>query len=90
MFLLPYDNETTIVLEDKKLELNPKTLFCLSPHIAHHEIQNYFPPKYCAVFIEKDFFEVCFSNYSDKLKKFDGDIVAIHSSYIEFQIERFL
>jgi AraC-like DNA-binding protein len=90
MFLLPYDNETTIVLEDKKLELNPKTLFCLSPYIAHHEIQNYFPPKYCAVFIEKDFFEASFSNYQDKIKKFDGDIIVLQSLDLEFQIEKFL
>jgi len=84
MFLLPYDNETTIVLEDKKVELIPKTLFCLSPFISHHEIQNYFPPKYCAIFIKKEFFETYFLSYDEKLVAFDGDIVTLNSSHLVY------
>ena len=90
MFLLPYDSETTIVLEDKKVLLEPNTLFCLSPNIAHHEIQNYYPPKYCAIFIKKDVFENLFLEYQKSDIFLNGKILELRSSKIDFYLQQFL
>ena len=66
MFVLAYDCETVVYVVDKKYETKPNTVFCLSPNIEHHEVQNYLPPKYSAIFIDKEFFEKSISIYVDE------------------------
>jgi len=90
MFLMGYDDETKIVLEGKSIVSSPNTIFCLSPNIQHHEVQNYLPPKYCAIFIEKDFFEEVFTFYKKEKPYFKGFLVDIKSYKMDVLIRDFI
>jgi len=90
MFLMGYDDETKIVIEGKSIESSPNTIFYLSPNIQHHEVQNYLPPKYCAIFIEKDFFEEIFTLYKKEILYFKGLVVDIKSYKIDALIRDFI
>jgi AraC-like DNA-binding protein len=72
MFSLPYDSETILMVRGKRVETAPNTLFALSPEIEHSEIQNYLPPKYSAIFIDKLHFEEAFSLYQEEKPFFDA------------------
>lgn len=85
MFLIPYDFETEIYVGNKKFQTSPKTISCLSPFIPHYEIQNYLPPKYSAIFIQKEFFEKRYG----KEGEFSGEIVDIKSSNLSILIKSF-
>lgn len=89
MFVLSYDSETTVVLEDQKISSEPDTLFCLSPDIPHHEIQNYLPPKYCAIFIEKNFFESQLKYYQTEKVIFDGETIPVSEYKLDALIKEF-
>ncbi len=90
MFLMGYDDETKIVMGGESIESSPNTIFCLSPNIQHHEVQNYLPPKYCAIFIEKDFFEEIFTFYKKKKPYFKGLVVDIKSHKMDMLIRDFI
>ena len=90
MFVISYDNETEVYIDNKKLQPYPNTIFCLSPEIQHHEVQNYLPPKYCAIFIQKEFFQAQCTYYTKEPIYFNGDIVEIKSSKLDTQIKEFI
>lgn len=90
MFVLAYDNETTVYINDKKIETSPNTLFCLSPEIQHQEIQNYIPPKYCAIFIDKDFFEKNLKIYTEQMILFDGLVLDVKTPKLDSLIKDFI
>ncbi|WP_415397551.1 helix-turn-helix domain-containing protein [Sulfurimonas sp. CS5] len=90
MFVIAYDNETTVYVGDEKYETSPNTMFCLSPNIEHHEVQNYLPPKYCAIFIDKDLFENAFMLYSKELLLLNALVIDIKNSKLNMLIKEFI
>ncbi len=90
MFVLSYDAETEVVIDGKTISSMPNTMFCLSPHIKHHEVQHYLPPKYSAIFIEKEFFESCLESYHDSSLYLDGKIIQIKNQKIELYLKEFI
>jgi len=90
MFVLSYDSESEVVIEGKQIASLPNTIFALSPEIKHQEVQNYLPPKYCAIFIERDFFEEQFKRYSDELLVFNGLVINIKSHRLESLVRDFM
>ena len=90
MFVLSYDHESEVVIDGQRLRSSPNTIFALLPEIEHHEVQNYLPPKYCAIFIERDFFEETLISYSDERLIFNGLVVAIKDARLELLIRDFM
>ena len=90
MFVLAYDAETEVVIERRSIHSLPNTIFCLSPEIKHHEVQSYLPPKYCAIFIEKEFFEKSLSYYSKEPLYFNGLVVKIKRKKMNLLIRDFM
>jgi AraC family transcriptional regulator len=74
MFSIQYDEATQIVLDGRRFTPKPRHLFCLSPGIAHHEVQNYLPPRYCAIFIDAGCFETVYALYRDGKPAFNGEM----------------
>jgi len=77
MFVIPYDDATEVILGGRSITPTPKHLFCLSPGIAHHEVQNYLPPRYCALFINADRFETVCAEYGVQSLSFYGESIAL-------------
>ena len=90
MFVLAYDYETEVIIDGQKIESSPNTIFCLSPKIEHHEVQNYLPPKYCAIFIEVTMFEEALKKYTQEPVKFNGEIAYIKNSKLEQLLRSFM
>jgi AraC-like DNA-binding protein len=90
MFVLAYDYETEVIIANKIVQSSPNSIFCLSPDIKHHEVQNYLPPKYCAIFIDKEFFEESLKSYNQENTIFNGLIVDIKSSKLELLVRDFI
>jgi len=90
MFVMAYDDETKVVIEGKSIQSSLNTIFCLSPNIKHHEVQSYLPPKYCAVFIEKDFFEKSLYCYCEEVLYLNGLVVDIKSHKVDLLIRDFI
>ncbi len=57
MFVLPYNDQTSIKIDGKTITAKHGKLFPLSPNITHHECPSDYSPRYIAIFIGKDFFE---------------------------------
>jgi len=94
MFVLAYDYETEVMIEERTIQSSPNSIFCLSPEIEHHEVQNYLPPKYCAIFINQGLFEESLKNYTQESVKFNGKIVSVKNSKLwqlvrDFTIESY-
>ena len=89
MFVIPYDNQTEVYIHNKKLTPKPNSIFCLSPDILHHEVQNYLPPKYCAIFIKKEIFEKNYKLYA-KPELFNGKIIDIKTNRLELLLQDFI
>ncbi len=90
MFVLSYDNETAVFIGKKRLEPYPNTIFCLSPGVEHHEVQNYLPPKYCAIFIAKDMFEKNLAVYTQEDLSLEGLIVDMKSTKLNMLVNEFI
>lgn len=90
MFVLSYDNETTVFVGKNKLEPYPNSIFCLSPEIEHHEVQNYLPPKYCAIFIAKEMFEKNLTAYTQEELCLEGVIVDMKSTKLNMLVKEFM
>jgi AraC family transcriptional regulator len=63
MFVLHFDDQTSVKLGGRIVTARPGKIFCLSPRIAHQELPSDFPPRYIAIMIEKAFFERQLSFY---------------------------
>jgi AraC family transcriptional regulator len=63
MFVLHFDDQTSVKLNGRIIPARPGKIFCLSPGIAHQELPSDFPPRYIAIMIGKSFFERQLSFY---------------------------
>lgn len=90
MFVIPYDSESVVYVGDKRIETQPDTLVCISPEVSHHEVQNYFPPKYCAICIDKTRFEEAFSLYTNDTPDFRGKIAEVRTQRLDMLVQEFI
>jgi AraC family transcriptional regulator len=90
MFVVSYDDQSTIYVADKRFESYPQSMFCLSPNIPHHEMQNYIPPKYCALFIDEIRFQKALQLYTNEPFSFDTKTINIQNSHIDTYIKKFI
>src|SRR5512147_3673 len=73
MFVLHFDDQTSMKLGGRTITARPGRIFCLSPGIAHQELPSDFPPRYIAIMIRRAFFERQLSFYPTKGKvSFEG------------------
>lgn len=63
MFILPFNDETSVKIDGKTIRARPGKLSALSPGIEHHELPADSPPRYIAIFMERGFFEGQLSGY---------------------------
>ncbi len=63
MFILPFTDDTSLMIRNKIIAARRGELFALSPDIPHHECPSDFIPRYIAIFIAKDLFEKELSQY---------------------------
>jgi len=92
MFVLHFDDQTSLKLNGRIITARPGKIFCLSPGIAHQELPSDFPPRYIAIMIGKSFFEMQLSFYPvNKEISFDGEFHNTASNLIpllnKFMIE---
>ncbi len=92
MFVLHFDDQTSVKLNGRIITSRPGKIFCLSPGIAHQELPSDFPPRYIAIMIEKAFFERQLSFYArGKEIYFNGEFHNAASNLIpllnQFMIE---
>lgn len=74
MFVLTFNDQTALKIGGQIIVQKQGELSALSPGIAHHEIFSEQPPRYAAVFINKDFFEAELSQYPvGRAKVFYGE-----------------
>ena len=66
MFVLPFNDQTSIKIDGKIITAKHGRLLALSPDIVHHECPSDYPPRYIAIFIDKGFFEKQLSRYPIK------------------------
>lgn len=57
MFVLSFDDLTRIRLADKTIVAQPGRLFALPPLVPHHELSSDLPPRYIAIFVDRELFE---------------------------------
>ncbi len=63
LFILSFNNQTSLKINGKVKAAMPGKIFALSPHIAHHELPSDYPPRYIAVFIDEKFFKMQLIQY---------------------------
>ncbi len=76
MFVLPFNDQTSVKIRDTIITATHGKLFCLSPGIIHNELASDYPPRYIAILITKSFFERQISLYTA-----DRDIIFRGESY---------
>lgn len=64
MFVLPFNDETSLKIAGKTIRSVPGKIFALKPDIPHQELPSDSPPRYIAIFINRNFFEKQSSFYS--------------------------
>jgi AraC family transcriptional regulator len=64
MFVLPFNDQTSVKIGDRIITAAHGRIFCLSPGVVHHELASDYPPRYIAVLIKKGFFERQMSLYA--------------------------
>lgn len=90
MFVIAYDDESIFYVAEKKFQSSAYSMFCLAPNIPHHEIQNYLPPKYCAIFIDEQIFKNNFQHYSNDIDRINMQTVDTNNTKIERYIKEFI
>lgn len=66
MFVLSFNDETSLRIAGKTILSVPGKIFALRPDIPHQELPSDSPPRYIAIFIKRDLFERQSSFYSVK------------------------
>lgn len=66
MFILPFNDQSSLKLNGKVITAGPGKIFALSPDIEHHELPSESPPRYIAIFINHEFFNAQLSHYKVK------------------------
>ena len=92
MFVLNFDDQTSVKFNGRIITSRPGKIFSLSPGIAHQELPSDFPPRYIAIMIGKSFFERQLSCYPLNRKNyFNGEFHNTASNLIpllnKFMIE---
>jgi len=90
MFVLSYDHETEVVIDGRRVQSSPNSIFCLSPNIQHHEVQNYLPPKYCAIFIDVALFENSLKIYTPDVLILNGLVAEIKNKKLDILVRDFM
>ncbi len=57
MFILHFDDQTSVEIAGRKLTACYGKLFGLPPDTMHHELPSDYPPRYIAVLVSREFFE---------------------------------
>jgi AraC family transcriptional regulator len=65
LFVINFDDRTSVKMEGKVLTCGHGRIFCLSPNIPHQELTSDGAPRYIAIMINKRFFERQLSHYGD-------------------------
>ena len=74
MFVLNFDDETSIKMNGAVISGMPGTIFALSPGVPHQELPSDRAPRYIAVMMAKDLFESQYCLYGKKkVPAFRGD-----------------
>lgn len=90
MFVLHFDDQTSVKLNGRIITAHPGKIFALSPGIAHQELPSDFPPRYIAIMIEKSFFESQLSFYPIRREiRFDGEFHNTDSNLVPL-LNRFM
>lgn len=76
MFILPFDEETRMVVDGSTMMTSPGKIAALSPGIRHHEVFSGTTPRYIAVFIDDSFFNAQLKEY-----KIDSDHRFVNECY---------
>ncbi len=63
MFVLPFNDRTVLRISGRDIRSRPGGLMALAPGLEHHELPADAPPRYIAIFIDRDFFEKRLSDY---------------------------
>lgn len=66
MFVLNFDDLTRMRLGDKVIVAQPGRLSALSPFILHDELSSDLPPRYIAVFVDREYFDNELKHYPGK------------------------
>lgn len=74
MFVLPFNDETSLKIAGKITRPVPGKIFALGPDMPHQELPSASPPRYIAIFIKKNFFEKQSSFYSFKKDVFSRGV----------------
>ena len=92
MFIIPFNDETRFKIYGKIITSASGKIFCLSPDIPHHELPSEFPPRYIAIFINRNFFKRQLAMYKVKQNiRFTGEFYPVSQSLLpllrKFMIE---
>lgn len=90
MFTIAYDSESTVFINKKSINPSANEIFCLSPNIEHHEVQDYLPPKYSTIFIEENFFEMVLDYYQKEPLHLNGLLVKIKNHKLDSLLKSFM
>lgn len=90
LFLITYDEYTFLKISKEHITSVPQNLYCISPNISHHEESIVYTPRYCAIFIEKNYFEEKFLFYSEKLIHFKGENYVLKNNKLNTLIKEFI
>lgn len=90
LFLITYDEYTSLKIAKEHITSVPQNLYCISPDISHHEDSILNTPRYCAIFIKKEYFEKCFSLYSDKVINFKGEAYTLKNNKLNNLVKEFI
>lgn len=72
MFMIPFNELTQVLLENKTVDTIKGKIQGISPDIPHHEVSKGDVPRYVAVFIRREYFEQQFKKYNSPIPKFLG------------------
>ncbi len=65
MFILPFDDRTSVSVGGRVLTSQPGKVSAYSPGVPHHEMPADQPPRYAAIMVKKTFFDSQLSSYAE-------------------------
>jgi AraC family transcriptional regulator len=75
MFVLHFDDRTSVKMDGRTVTGTHGTVFALSPGILHQELPSDAPPRYICIMIGPRLFERQYRSYSRKKPVFRGDVL---------------
>lgn len=90
MFVLQFDDTTSLKIDGKVITGRHGALFALSPEILHHELPSETPPRYIAILIEREFFESQLEQYPlGPIVEFRGELFDANPQILKL-LKRFM